>query len=55
MDYEGEWGGGGPGQDTHGPRSGTDAWGPKKFKNSGSSSLSLHTLVCNLKNPRCEG
>jgi hypothetical protein len=28
---------------------------PLKFKNSNSGSLSLHTLVCTLKSPRCEG
>jgi hypothetical protein len=32
---------------------GIDAWGPEKFENSGSGSLSLHTNVCTLKNPRC--
>jgi hypothetical protein len=34
---------------------GIDAWGPEKFENSGSGSISLHTNVCTLKNPRCEG
>jgi hypothetical protein len=34
---------------------GIDAWGPEKFENSGTGFLSLHTSVCTLKNPRCEG
>jgi hypothetical protein len=34
---------------------GIDAWGPEKFENSDSGSLSLHTNVCTLKNPRREG
>jgi hypothetical protein len=34
---------------------GIDAWGPEKFESSASGSLSLHTNVCTLKNPRCEG
>ena len=34
---------------------GIDGWGPKKFKNSASGFLSLHTHICTQKNPRCEG
>jgi hypothetical protein len=34
---------------------GIDAWGPENFENSGSGSLSLHTNLCTLKNPRCKG
>jgi hypothetical protein len=34
---------------------GIGAWGPEKFENSGSGSLSLHTNVFTLKNSRCEG
>ncbi len=52
--HRGEWitrvSGGEGAQDTHGPRSGTDAWGPKKFKKFGLKlSIPSHTRMYSKK------